>query len=293
MERFPQFVECVATVVKEAVQDLVCLRDVQPFRFFYCKHLLALRMIFNRRLNKLKKFIHDGLLSHGDGQALEEVLLERINEVNLWNPRLLRPPKSGADVPERPNSDAWQHVDLKPKMKKSLSSLTADDFRLPPPIVKRMTAQFSHKSKISEKSSEDDGEEKADFSAAPTGPRSLGDAGALSPEPPPPLTAYNDSIPAPNADFNDSIPADGQVDEQSSADQIAAPVGEPTAFAFKAVERPPSSPANADAKPVEIIALPPLVAPARGSSQGWTPESISPRASLLDPLPSITSGAPN
>jgi len=56
-------------------------------RVFYSKHILALRVLFNRRLAKLKKFTKEGWISPGDGELLTSSLWERILATEQFNPR--------------------------------------------------------------------------------------------------------------------------------------------------------------------------------------------------------------
>lgn len=88
MERFPDLSNCIRQVVGECKNDLEVLEDIRPRRFFYCKHLLALRVILNRRLEKLKKFTAEGWISPADGQGLIEALWERIIQAEQFFPQI-------------------------------------------------------------------------------------------------------------------------------------------------------------------------------------------------------------
>eukprot|EP00747_Dinoflagellata_sp_TGD_P036154 gnl/TRDRNA2_/TRDRNA2_138303_c2_seq1.p1 gnl/TRDRNA2_/TRDRNA2_138303_c2~~gnl/TRDRNA2_/TRDRNA2_138303_c2_seq1.p1 ORF type:complete len:446 (+),score=74.71 gnl/TRDRNA2_/TRDRNA2_138303_c2_seq1:146-1339(+) len=85
---FPDLVKCLARVVQEARDDLQILRDLQPRRFFYSKHLLVLRVIMHRRLQKLRKCTTEGWISQNDGERLVEDIQERIVQADQYFPRL-------------------------------------------------------------------------------------------------------------------------------------------------------------------------------------------------------------
>lgn len=272
IERFPQFVDCIDKVVAEAVHDLACVREVQPFRFFYCKHLLALRMVLNRRLKKLSKFMHDGLLSQGDGAALEEFLLERLNEVNLWDPRKARP---GAAEKEPENghraSFAWQDVDLGPKLKRSSSMLEKDGLS-PPPMRSTLTDTSVNEGDPPKLPGGTGGLRKAGAAEPASSSEEVlppptvnikfvegGPAAPLSPHPH--LDAANIELPATAAGepASESSPEPGAGTPSSSsadaaAQSAAAEVAAAGVFAFSAGDR----------------------GPARAEGQGWTPQSLTP-----------------
>merc|ERR1712137_1110513 len=88
MERFPDLSNCIRQVVAECRGDLKIIEELRPRRFFYCKHLLALRVILNRRMQKLKKFTAEGWISPGDGEGLIEALWERIVQAEQFFPQI-------------------------------------------------------------------------------------------------------------------------------------------------------------------------------------------------------------
>jgi hypothetical protein len=86
IDRFPEFQNCFQRVIKEAKADLDVLQNTQPRRFFYCKHLLALRHILQGRLHKLEGCLKKGWIDKSDAEALLDAVRERINLVDVWMP---------------------------------------------------------------------------------------------------------------------------------------------------------------------------------------------------------------
>lgn len=85
-QRCPELVACLKDVIREAKNDLKILEELRPRRFYYCKHFLALRFIMCRRLERLKRFITEGWISHGDGEGLIHALQSRIAQVEQYVP---------------------------------------------------------------------------------------------------------------------------------------------------------------------------------------------------------------
>jgi hypothetical protein len=127
LERFPVLVRCIKQVVAEVKADLNILEELQPRRFFYAKHLLAMRVLMNRRLGKLRHLIEEGWLTAADGEGLILALQERIVQVDHFLPHLqtsvrvrqrTRSPEPEATVRAWTNPDArfpgqaWQGVDF-------------------------------------------------------------------------------------------------------------------------------------------------------------------------------------
>merc|ERR1712224_109746 len=90
LERFPQMGKCIKQVVGEARYDLQALCELQPARFFFAKHSLALRVILNRRLTRLEKYVHHGWINKADAEGIIEELRDRIIQVDLFFPGMAR-----------------------------------------------------------------------------------------------------------------------------------------------------------------------------------------------------------
>jgi len=88
IERFPELVKVTRRVVEEARADLVMLEQLRPRRYFFTKNLLALRVLLNNRLEKLRHVIDSGWISASDGEHLIEALQERITQADLFFPRI-------------------------------------------------------------------------------------------------------------------------------------------------------------------------------------------------------------
>jgi len=104
--------------VDECKLDLQRIEEIRPRRFYFCKHDLALRVLLNRRLQKLKKLMNEGWITSGDGQGLMEALWDRIVETDHYVPHLQNNPieesftgmrASAASLVEQ---NAWDNVDL-------------------------------------------------------------------------------------------------------------------------------------------------------------------------------------
>jgi len=112
MGRFPILIECIRSVIDEARADLNLLAALQPRRFFYSKHVVALRVVMNRRVAKIEKFINDGWLSNSDGENLLHSLWDRILQVDQYIPRV----HFGSATASRPArveaANAWEDVDF-------------------------------------------------------------------------------------------------------------------------------------------------------------------------------------
>lgn len=88
LERFPKLLKCIRRVVSVVKKDLEILKDLEPRRYFYAKHILALRFVMNRRLEKLIKFTEEGWVTQADGEGLINALQERIVQTDQYNPCL-------------------------------------------------------------------------------------------------------------------------------------------------------------------------------------------------------------
>jgi hypothetical protein len=120
VERFPQLIKCIQEVVAQAKLDLENLELVTPGRFFYTKHLLALRTLMNNRLKKLGKFIDGGSLSPADGEKLMDHFRERLTIVDFYTPNSLRDIAPGDPRLDKLNvtnhhAFAWSKVELPPR----------------------------------------------------------------------------------------------------------------------------------------------------------------------------------
>mmetsp|Transcript_104834 Transcript_104834/g.338052 ORF Transcript_104834/g.338052 Transcript_104834/m.338052 type:complete len:289 (+) Transcript_104834:2960-3826(+) len=87
IDRFPLVVQCLERLISLAKSDLSILEELQPTRFFYGKHGLALRILLNKRSEKLKKVISQGWLSQGDAEGFVKEFQLRITEANNFHPR--------------------------------------------------------------------------------------------------------------------------------------------------------------------------------------------------------------
>lgn len=130
LERFPAMQLCIHRVIKEMKSDLILLEELQPRRFFYSKHILALRVVMKRRLDKLHKFVDEGWLNAADGDFLVEIFQERLNEAEQYFPRLhSRAMTSLTKSDRRPSvdaSNAWKDLDLHGLKNSRLASTRTD-----------------------------------------------------------------------------------------------------------------------------------------------------------------------
>jgi NhaP-type Na+/H+ or K+/H+ antiporter len=86
LSRFPSIVRCLETIISLAKKDLQILEDIQPRKSFYAKHGLALRMLLNKRQDRLKGKIKAGWITEADGEELHEALWERILQSDNFFP---------------------------------------------------------------------------------------------------------------------------------------------------------------------------------------------------------------
>jgi len=112
MERFPDLVHCIEEVVKETKADLQRLEEIQPRRWFYCKHGLALRILLNKRLAKLQKITDAGWISAADGEELMEALWERIVQADQFFPRRAKRCCDRDKTTELIEANAWDDLEL-------------------------------------------------------------------------------------------------------------------------------------------------------------------------------------
>lgn len=106
IDRFPSLEQCVRRVLNEARKDLCTLEELQPRRCYFAKHLLALRLLLNGRLQSLQKYAASGWISVGDSSGLCEALWDRIKKVDLSFPRDSRTP------PANKLDNAWDDFEL-------------------------------------------------------------------------------------------------------------------------------------------------------------------------------------
>lgn len=120
MDRFPALERCLECLVDEARRDIAILQEIVPRRFYYVQHLLALRVLMNTRLAKLKKSVREGWISPEDGAGLQVVLNQRIVEVDRYFPRLHThfrqddedDPKIGTRRKVQEAANAWDDLDI-------------------------------------------------------------------------------------------------------------------------------------------------------------------------------------
>jgi len=119
MERYPKLVQCVEKIVIEVRHDLAAIMELNPRRFFYAKHTLALRVIMNTRQSKLQKFVHEGWVAQKDADGLADALWERIAQVDLFSPYFagLGHPKQVEPSDAQKQNMAWRDVELAPPRK--------------------------------------------------------------------------------------------------------------------------------------------------------------------------------
>jgi hypothetical protein len=86
MHRFPDLVRFIETLANQAMQDLASMQEIQPRRFYYSKHILALRKILNNRLHRLKSFTNEGWISVSDASELQAILFVRIVQAEQFYP---------------------------------------------------------------------------------------------------------------------------------------------------------------------------------------------------------------
>merc|ERR1712032_826595 len=96
----------------EVKMDLKRLEGIEPHRFFYAKHLIALRVVMNRRLQKLKDFTDEGWLTPADGERLVLALQDRIVQADQFFPRLRQTSKAGTGSIEALSCNAWDDFDV-------------------------------------------------------------------------------------------------------------------------------------------------------------------------------------
>mmetsp|Transcript_32040 Transcript_32040/g.75122 ORF Transcript_32040/g.75122 Transcript_32040/m.75122 type:complete len:1329 (-) Transcript_32040:124-4110(-) len=95
IERHPHLIACMKAIIKEARGDLEIIQLLKPRRFHYSKHLLALRVIMRRKLERLESFVEEGWLSREDSSKLEESLWDRIHAIKLFVPRSIKHKRLG------------------------------------------------------------------------------------------------------------------------------------------------------------------------------------------------------
>merc|ERR1712048_760623 len=81
------------------------LEDINPRRFFYVKHFLALRMVLTMKLERLEHSVNRGWVAASDIENLQEDLEERLAQVQHFFPTI-----AGGDAdPARAHSLAKCH----------------------------------------------------------------------------------------------------------------------------------------------------------------------------------------
>ncbi|CAK0825369.1 unnamed protein product [Prorocentrum cordatum] len=83
--RYPQFVKFIDQVILKAKNNMQRICDLQPDRWYFAKHTLALRFILRNRLDKLRGMVAAGLLTARDVGVLEKDLRMRLAETELYN----------------------------------------------------------------------------------------------------------------------------------------------------------------------------------------------------------------
>jgi len=88
LERFAGLTKCMRESLDAAMYDLGCVDDLNPRRFYYSKHELALKTVLSIRMRSLQECSEEGWLSSLDAEGLVECLRERLAEVEQHKPRL-------------------------------------------------------------------------------------------------------------------------------------------------------------------------------------------------------------
>merc|ERR1712139_565195 len=78
----------IAEIVEQAKQDMEILEEMQPRRFFYAKHFLALRYMVAIKLEKLEQFALEGWVPIQDMEELRESLVECLHELEVFHPKV-------------------------------------------------------------------------------------------------------------------------------------------------------------------------------------------------------------
>merc|ERR1719456_198658 len=64
------------------------LEEMQPRRFFYAKHFVALRHLVSFKLEKLEQFAREGWIATADIEELAESLHDILHSLEHFSPRL-------------------------------------------------------------------------------------------------------------------------------------------------------------------------------------------------------------
>jgi hypothetical protein len=152
-KKFPGLLVRLEELILEAKADMASLERLQPRRFFYAKHFLALRLMTSIRLNKLEKFCHEGWLPTHEIEGLVECLQDKLSDIQRFHPKMPAKDELGVHKPSTvapSSSDSHEHPSS-PNGKKAESpspaesparvvtepsSINSEDFKpAPPPNV--------------------------------------------------------------------------------------------------------------------------------------------------------------
>jgi len=87
VDKFPVVVQCLERLISLAKSDLGILEELQPMRFFYGKNGLALRIVLNKRAERLNRVVTQGWLSAGDAEGFTQELQGRITAAGRFHPK--------------------------------------------------------------------------------------------------------------------------------------------------------------------------------------------------------------
>lgn len=73
-------------IIKQAKEDMINLENLAPRRFYYARHVMALRLITSIKLHKLEEFCNEGLLDANLVEELVESLSAKLNDVQRFHP---------------------------------------------------------------------------------------------------------------------------------------------------------------------------------------------------------------
>merc|ERR1711972_1114167 len=70
LERFPSVKRCLKKVIEAVKADLQFIEDLNPRRFFYCKHHIVLKIVMSKRMRRLESMADEGWIAAGDADGL-------------------------------------------------------------------------------------------------------------------------------------------------------------------------------------------------------------------------------
>jgi hypothetical protein len=88
MGLFQDVAQKLNDILKKAKEDMGFIEDINPRRFFFIKHFLALRMLLTMKLGKLEQIVNQGWVMASDVEELKHGLEERLAEVESFFPRI-------------------------------------------------------------------------------------------------------------------------------------------------------------------------------------------------------------